>query len=282
MFVLTLYIIYICLLKFDLNSNKYSKVEILFLGDSQIQKGINPELFPNSKNMAVSGESLLFTFYKIKHILNHENKIRIIYLGIGVHSFSDFYDEVTLGQIKNLDNTSEYFPYLPYWLQKKLILEHKMDLPKYYSRIYNSLILNSFNLNRNSYNFGGGYFNNDSIAFNLSRSKSRACKAYFNVGRVREFSTYNLNSLDSIIDLCHKKRIKIQVIRMPVFNQYFNLIPKKFIEFYDFNLKKRNISYIKFDDTLNSNIFLPDGDHLNIIGSNIISKKLYNKVWINK
>lgn len=273
-------LVYAILIKIDLLSRKFGNTKVLFLGDSQIQKGVNSSAFPFSKNMAVSGEPLFFTFYKIKYILKHKNNVKKIVLGIGIHSFSDFYDEIALGKISNLDNTHEYFSYLPREFKSQLLIEHRSDLLKYISRIINSLIINSTNLKHFSSNFAGGFYNNDSSSFDLIKTKQRVNKAFYKNGKVRNISGLCVNYLDSIIQICKINEIQLDIIRMPVYDEYFKLVPRLFSNNYEMILNQRRIKPYSFGKKLNSIYFLPDGDHLNVLGSSIITNDLYNYYYL--
>jgi hypothetical protein len=73
----------------------------IFIGDSHMEKAINDSLLENSVNLAQSSESLYFSYYKLKILLEHNPTIKDVYLGFSYHSVSSYYDKFIFGEFSN-------------------------------------------------------------------------------------------------------------------------------------------------------------------------------------
>jgi hypothetical protein len=69
------------------NAWKMNKnVEVLFIGDSHIEVGIDDKLRNNIVNFSQSGDNYLYTYIKLKNILEHNSNIKTVVLGIDAHN----------------------------------------------------------------------------------------------------------------------------------------------------------------------------------------------------
>ncbi len=109
------------------------QVTTLAVGDSHMAAGFDPRSFDGSFNFALPGETYVYNYYKLKHVLEDNPRIRTVLLPLDFHSFSswradrelrDFYwvryvDYLELGWIRRepLEYLGKYirgrfFPYL--------------------------------------------------------------------------------------------------------------------------------------------------------------------------
>ena len=108
-----LFVLTISILNYKGNKklNEYrinKKTTTAFFGDSHVQECINDSLIPNSINLSLHSESLYFTYYKMKGVLNNNQSIKKIYLGISYHSLSSYYDDFVFG-IYSKSTAPKYF-----------------------------------------------------------------------------------------------------------------------------------------------------------------------------
>jgi len=256
---------------------------ILFAGDSHIVYGINDSLVKNSKNIALAGEPLSFTYFKIKYsITKSTTKIKKIYLGISYHNFSSNIDDLSSGEFLNRDISSGYYIYLPLKEKIEMLYNHKSHLLVFLSSLYvNSLktVMNVKKYNEIDYAFWGKYSNNfNNIAADTISIKKRVDFLYFKNGKIRNISIKQKFYLNEIKKLCKSENIELVLLNTPLNKFYKTLVPKKFKnEFYSI-INKENLIVLDFKDLkLSDSLFIPDGDHLSEKGAIIISNFINNK-----
>ena len=96
-FFVIIFVVY-NILTFQINSflahKNHLKIEnpnILIVGDSHTQRGINPKYFYSANNISQATEPYFLSFWKIKKYLNY-NSVDTIILGCSHHNFSRFND----------------------------------------------------------------------------------------------------------------------------------------------------------------------------------------------
>jgi hypothetical protein len=65
-------------------------VETLAVGDSHMATGFDPRFFKDSFNFALHGETYVYNYYKLRHILDRNPRIRTVLLPLDFHSFSSW------------------------------------------------------------------------------------------------------------------------------------------------------------------------------------------------
>lgn len=61
-------------------------IHIIFAGDSHVECSVNDDLIANSINIAQSGEAYLYSFAKIKSMIEYKDKITTVFIG---YSYGD-------------------------------------------------------------------------------------------------------------------------------------------------------------------------------------------------
>ncbi|OVE74921.1 hypothetical protein BVX95_00655 [archaeon D22] len=280
-------------------------IEILFLGDSHAEKGINTELISNNSfNYAIAGDSYFQDYYKLKRILD-ENKteLKYIFLEIDLHTFSafnisnelrnelDYYlpiaDKNEILEISNEDSIP-----LSYYIYSKFKSIGKLeDLIKYF--LINFLEKHKIRTK------------NEEKKFTQIKNKEiliidKVNGDFKNKKRINEV---NYNYFIRTLTLAKKSNITVILIKYPVTNEYLNEIKNRNIEIEGYYKKiensvtqvfescdQLNFPFIKndFEDcskndyyyldyqelfTNNSDYFY-DVTHLNKIGSKQLSKQI--------
>lgn len=214
----------------------------LFLGDSHFNKE-----YQNPDNLALGSESTYFSYLKLKQILKQQH-VDSIYLAFGYHSLSDYFTEYDQKSII----VERYFPYMPLDEQ----FNHAIQLN--YPRMITS--------------FGRQYFNRQNPlpgifeappnnSFDLKKCQDRTRYIF----KDHSFYQKNIDGLDSIRSLCARNNIALFLVNTPLHASFRKEIPTKFVEKYKALTCKYQL--INLEDALEGDqYFLPDGDHLNMIG----------------
>ena len=61
-------------------------ISVVFAGDSNVECAINDKIISNSINIAQSGEAYLFTFAKLRSLLEYNPQIKTIFLGFSYNN----------------------------------------------------------------------------------------------------------------------------------------------------------------------------------------------------
>ncbi len=246
----------------------------IFIGDSHIQKSVDPTKFKQSINIAQVSESFYYTFYKLKYLVDHEIRIKSVYFGVGYHSFSSYYDKYTFGKFSE-DIRARYFYILPFtenltFCQShfKTILDFSKSLISKNSKFYDAKDLN--------HTFLGGHTNffvNSKL--DTSYIKIRAKEQYFNENKLCEISQVNTSYFDSIVSICKRNQIKLTLISTPVHPYYDKCVPNYFKNYFFQKCKKSGCKLILFDSNhFNNDCFYKDGDHVTKKGGEKITSEL--------
>ena len=242
-------------------------VQTLFMGDSHIECAINTALLPGTTNLSQSSESLLFTYFKLRNILQNNSAIKKVYLGFSYHNISSYADEFVYGQYA-YDVAARYFFILP-TEQKAEIVKHNLDeLPRFAGK----LIVNGFNTviqEKESYSFLGGYKNEYKNMVASKKSMDyRISQQYYDNGMQRNFSDISIKYFNKIIVLCKEKNIELILLKTPLHNYYQSKIPIDFIKKYDSLITRDKLKLIDLGSlVLNDRCYLPNGDHVSARGA---------------
>jgi hypothetical protein len=242
-------------------------VQSLFMGDSHVECAINPALLPDAVNLSQSSEALLFSYFKIKYILQNNPAVKRIYLGFSYHNISTYADEFTYGKYA-YDVASRYFFILPLEQKEEIIKHNLKQLPKFLGKL---LINGSTTLieKEENYSFLGSYKNEYKNVIASKQSMDyRISLQFYENGKQRGFSADNIVYLNKIILLCKEKNIELVLLKTPLHNYYKSKVPLTFIENYDSLISLNKVKVIDFGNlVLNDSCFLPNGDHVSPKGA---------------
>ena len=275
-------LILVCLILFEIqtwnirrqaNFKLSEEYKYIQLGHSHAECAYNDSLITNFKNLATSGESYFYTYYKLKKILEQNESIETVLI------------EFTNNQINSgMDNwiwedkyISKFYPTYGSFLNFQdtgLLLKHN-----FISIVNNFSISQDKNfrmLLNNNYNFtldiGGYVYHKESelekaTIFQKEMTQKNKNDNYQNI------SEYNILYLEKIVALCKSKDKKIIFIRSP---QHIALSGRKnealFLQIY--NERFDEVPMLDFNNFEIPNSGFKDFSHLNYIGAEIISKRL--------
>ena len=228
---------------------------VLFMGASHIEKGINPEYFPSAINIASGSERYMFTFLKLKKLLNANKHIDTLFLQFAPTDIQKNTDSKYFNKGEMSYFTPLYFPYFN---------DHEWSIySKHYYSVLKFLIQKSLKIIPFDIHGFGDYKKNIG-EFNRNKKASPSRK-WLEAGH-----TINYFYLDQIIELCKKHKIKLNLAYMPMFNKEFYYDIDYFYNTY--RNKYSNIRFLDFSDWDCPDSYRKDEHHLNNIGADNFTK----------
>ncbi len=257
----------------DFQFNK--SIKELYIGDSHIQCAVNDSLLKNSKNLATSSESFYFSFFKLKNIIEKNQGIKKVYLGASYHSFSNYYDDLIIGQTSP-HLSPKYFFFLPIEEKIKHIRLNLIHFPafvKLTSYLVYCYFFKSVTMHYGSYS--NSFIDVKGVKYSMEK---RLRFHYYKGDVVNDFSEINTTYLTKIIELCKLNNIDIVLLNAPLHPYYKSKIPKKFIKRFNEVVSKGKIKVIELSDMLkDDSFFIPDGDHVSVKGAYLCTKELVRR-----
>lgn len=250
------------------------KATLLIAGDSHPEKSLNPKFFSNALNISQPAEPFVLTYWKLKTIFkSHVPKTLI--LGFAPHNISQFNDL----KFSHQRWSAEMF-------QRSYAIEEFNDIDTVVSVDYDSfnkvLWKNTALYPKKDHfkNFIGKYSNNKKS--DVSDWDVVIDRHYFDEGKTLGISRLSVNYLDSIIELCHSKKVNVVLASNPVHKNYLEKIPKDIMLKYNSLMDKYSKDNLIFDETTThyADSLFYNADHLNDNGAKVFTMDLIKKLQI--
>lgn len=259
---------------------------VILAGDSHGQVGFATEFINSSVNICQSSERSIFTYYKLKKILESKNNIETVILSYSYHSLAEIrikgsnaemlrryhliVDDKFYNELHEQGRTSS-----------NLVLRYLADIKKIPIGIANDIV-EYVELNRSTspdrFSFLGGYiYDYTSIIGNESFVDRAILRHYYLEDEIKDFDISNIIYYQKISDFCMQHGVKLYLVNTPVHKAYYTKIPKKFTEKVDslgHSLSNEKTTYVNLSQVALPDSCFGDYDHLNWYGSIIISKYL--------
>jgi hypothetical protein len=245
--------------------NLPGEIHTVFLGASHFEKGIDDLMYPGSINLAYKSERYLFTFLKLKKLLNSNPQIDTVFLqfaptDIWEHTDSKYYSENEMSYFLPL-----YYPMFT-WEEWKVYLKN-IDNRRIADLLFKKTVkFNHFPRNLNSF---GGY---DPL-FNVY---DRGNKPYLLQDWTENGNTINYTYLRNIMDLCQTRGVQLFFVYMPMFNKNdFYPIDKYYAAYSD------NFSWVPlldYSDWDCPDRYRADEHHLNAEGAKYFTVHLFQEM----
>lgn len=252
-----------------------SKTKILIIGDSHIQKGINPKLLSSASNISQTAEPYILTYWKLKEVFK-KHKPQTVLIGFSYNNISGYNDL----KFNDPQWSSEMFK-RSYTIQN---FNELNSIDVNYKDFLNIYIKNMMIYPQlNHYKFLGKYSNRNTTSLNdLENAISRH---YFINNKLAEISTVSIIYLDSIISLCKINNVVPILVGTPVHEEYYKQIPNRFkVKYEEIKSKYINEEILIIDKSqteYKDEIFL-NVDHLNSNGAEQFTKELNQILKVNK
>jgi hypothetical protein len=222
---------------------------------------------PGMRNISLNAEGYKYSYAKLKWLLEREPNVRRVYLGVGFHNFSSYYDDYIWGSSFKFF-AHRYLAVLTpgdYWALFT-------SSPAEFLRMTKLNILNGLRpgLRGECELYGTFPTEKQSLVFNLQSTERRLQSQFFARGELLGTSESNTHYLDRIAELCAERGIDLKLLNTPVHAEYAARVPARFKQLLHDFVERRALDYYAFDDlTLPDSAFLPDGDHLNYAGAQL-------------
>jgi hypothetical protein len=258
----------------DVNSND---IEILFLGNSHIYHGINPEYISRkSFNIAHISQSINLDLAILEKYADNWNKLNYIIIPIDYFSiYTTLENSIEKWRLKNYNNYYGIHKNENY-LDNLEIFSGKLS--KNIKRANRYLINNKFDITCNKFGFGNTCYSKDSNEL-INSGKTAAIRHTVDIENTLIFSK-NIKVIESIIEFSKKKKIKIIFLTCPSYYTYTeNLMPVQLNNTTNIinvlSKKSKNTYYYNLltDKTFVSTDYC-DADHLNGVGAKKLTLKI--------
>ena len=268
-----------------------NKIKYLVIGDSYTKLAIDQKQIPNLLNLSETSEGYLFSYSKLKFILDNNNEVKKIFIGLSFHNVSPSNEFSYSYAIAN-NNIIKYFNVLDN--NEKLILLN-YDPQFVTSFLKKILVYDLKNIFRNKNDFSdlNSFFNRQYYISELDKvfkdfkivdNKMKLSKktinkriqyVYYSSLSYNEKKSINTLYLFKIMELCKSKNIDLVFVSTPIHDEYFRNIPENIKQKYysiitENKLKIINLANVNIGDSC----FMPDGDHVNTIGCKYVTEYL--------
>lgn len=251
-----------------------TKANILFLGNSRIQFGIDDRLIPNSLNAGLNADNYVFSYLKLKLLKKYNPQIDTLFLGIDNVSVFHYF-QVSGDKFHpffwDLLTVEDWFFFLK---NDRAIFQSPLEWLKILYPLKSYMGSVSFQ----QLGIGGfSELHRDKLKIDIDRYYKQ--KRNTSISKEENISLFQDLYLRKIISFCNQKNIKLFLLNMPSYpinnNESDDL--GKYIH--------SNFSEIPYYDFRSTH--LPDscyGDisHLNYKGARAFTEIFYNVVWFEK
>lgn len=260
------------------NKNKQN-IEVLVLGTSHNQNGVNPKFFSrNTSNLAYASQNIqLDSAVFFSNVKKMKNLKKVV--------FEMDYHRMDLDTDEKTYRLAWYYMYYGVeiypvkWINKWSLYSSNMSFFNNviwddFTKKGNAKVINKYGFVEENYNNEFVKFNYDSTVIN-SKSKERLKNVH------KEYSDTifekNKKRIESIIKYCKKNNIELYFFSSPLYPTYIqNKIPKKetrFRKYIDYLVNNYHINYYNFENTIRFKVTdFSNEDHLNAVGAEKYSK----------
>ncbi len=267
--------------RFILNSNVFWKLpgntENVILGHSHPECAFNDSIIPNFKNLGASGEAYLYTYIKLKKIIQNNEQVKTVFIEFGTNNVKKNMDE----WIWDIKSISGHFPMyfstleLPelavVWNNGATDL-FKISFKRYIKEIgyhYYSLFFEKGGVVSDKKKYGGYRYLIRNKTDSLINARLVENKVFKPIDE--RISNTNIHYLKKMLELCQQYQIKPILVRCPVHEFYSN--PNEEENFRNIlNSNFSDVVFIDFEKFPLENDFYGDFGHLNYKGAKVFSE----------
>ncbi len=246
-----------CQLRADVNA--------VIVGDSHTMWSINDSKVPGVRNISLNAEGYKYTYRKLSLLLDQEPQIGEVYIGVGPHNFSGYYDDYLFGEAFKFF-AHRYLPVLTISDYAKVAEENLWEIPKFSKFLVTKGFLPA--LKGRCLLYGEFPEQKRTRVYEPRSMRKRIENQYYRAGEVVEPSASNTHYLQKLVDLCKKHHVAVTILTPPVHRDYAALIPERYKKLLENFVKRNQLEHYDFPRLdLDDSSFLPDGDHLNHHGA---------------
>lgn len=265
-------------------------IDTVIQGGSHSACTFDPDVFGNAVNLAADGETLFFTYYKTKLILDANPSIDTIVTGLSPghisakterwlsdsaeakHHYNTYFMILDDAGRALLDRTSaNYFATFAKY-ELGLPLGFWTDLPLYLKYLRGKT-------SWQDYRFSDGYTELELSDLDRSKIDKRIRVHFYDGDQVSGLSAVALEYLQKLLDMSRDRGVRVVLVNTPLYEYYRDRIPPFFEKSYSRTVtavlethpEVLYFDYSQFD--LEDKYYL-NGDHTNTLGGTIVSKAL--------
>ncbi len=253
----------------DFSLNKEYKY--LILGHSHPRFAFNDNLISDFKNLANSGESYFYNYYKLREVLL-DNKPKAIFIEYSNNNIKKIMDEWIWGDVHMSARFDIHSPFMDIDDLLYLYKKNSSDFVKVVSKSVRNNLSKILSLNFSISKKYGGYedLNKQNI---VDLINNNACNINTQQDTIEAVSIENIKYLRKLVQFSQLQGIKVYFIRSP----QHNLLDRQNEDML-FKIKDQyfhDIEYLDFDQFPLKDDEYADFDHLNYKGAKIFS------LWFN-
>lgn len=254
----------------NVNTMFDDNIAIIVCGDSHMQSGINDSLLLSSMNISLTSQPYFYSYSVLSILLSNNPQIENVLLGYSYHSLSPLIDSIIserkLAQKACLDRK-------PYLVISPLSYVYQLVISDGFQELLmgsvNQIYKGMFSSEIVEMPYIGGYYS--SISNNLSDENIDAAiqrHYYDEFGAVCSgVSVMQIDYLYKIAELCNKCDVELYLINTPISRQYFEAIPRSYIDNYYYIASTVDATFLDFHDFPLPDSCYGDADHLNYYGA---------------
>ena len=241
-------------------------VTTLFLGHSQPECDLNDSLIATTKNLAQGGEAYIYTYQKVKKILETNSQIKTVVVSFSNNQTEDLMTKWSFGD----ENMENFYPKYNFMMDRNDIsLFVKNNFSSFLSAQTKAIATNikaiaSRNKNKLDDRNWGGY-----LYLIRNKTDSLVKSHYADTLKKQKnnlISTVNIDYLSKIIAFCKQKNVKVVFIRLPMHKSLFAI--ENETEFLKIKTSKfKDIPFLDFHNFEATNKEFADLEHLNHTGA---------------
>ena len=252
---------------------KSSEIEILILGNSRADNGLNPAFFSKpAYNLAYGSQTILYDKELVKKYLPILKKLKFVVLSLDYHSLSSGYLQ---------ERDFFYYHYFRINIKNKSFIKEKLS---YFFYVYTPKVsFKLLNENKDVKMINGWSGNESSIATRLTEryGKERAQSFDLAINQSRKSKEYIevQKDYEALIRFLNQNNITPIVITAPCNKEFTKFLDEKNIQYnLDFIQKMKSKYNLVYLNSLNDSLFKKsdfyNNDHLNKEGAEKYSKKI--------
>ncbi|MDO5973997.1 hypothetical protein [Flavivirga jejuensis] len=225
-------------------------------------------MITNLKNLAESGESYYYMFFKLKQVIDQNESIKVVFVEYSNNQINENMNKWIWAEKYINFRYPQYSSFMN--ISDKLILARN-NPTGYLNSFSLALKKKTYSILKQDFDYSnkiGGYLylerdKTDSLVNSITSKKTPLNKL--------SISEYNLDYLSRILQYCEAKRKKVILIRSPMHKKYSGYSNELFYNKIR-NEKYPNIEYLDFSKFPLTNSEFGDLEHLNFKGAKVFSK----------
>jgi hypothetical protein len=248
-------------------------IDTIIIGDSHCQCAIDDAHLFGVTNLSMNSEGYLFSYAKLRFLLQDNPGIKIVLVGFSFHNLSSYYDEYLWGRQSQVP-VRRYAQLLTISEKSALIIRSPDTVVSLLRGSLPTWIPAEESNPRLPF-LGAFEPINTEKPLNKESMLGRARYQYYAGNNVAAFSVFNRRYLDKIVQLCREQEKRLIFLNTPLHATYRDLVPDIYKTEYESLRQSYGVEVIDFHDlALSDDCFLPDGDHVNSLGAQRVTDYL--------